>query len=198
MGAIFEKYPEVQSITWDQWEDLGGYFHADPWSVLINGKSIGGEERPSEQEHAAEFEMEGLILQAFGEEPDSGVIDFTTPTAFHTGNLLRAIFGNNVIVTLNRDGSIEREPSWGRVCHEDRAELQEEQEAREAAFTAHISTCKECTATIDDEELEITGPLCETGRKMAQVLVDEDMWEVKPAVVPTTTAKPVAKANAAA
>lgn len=26
MGAIFEKYPEVQSVTWDQYEDLGGYF----------------------------------------------------------------------------------------------------------------------------------------------------------------------------
>jgi len=185
MGAIFEKYPEVQSITWDQYECLDGLFYVEPWSVLVNGKSTlsSASAQWSAQERAAAFELEGLILQALGEGPDEGVVDLTMPTAINTCNLLRAIFGNNVIVTLNRDGSIEREPSWGRVCEEDLAELAAEEEAQENAFRGHVSNCAQCKAAVhDDQQAMRVSEMCEPGRKLAQPFelgefTDNALWE---------------------
>ena len=147
--TMFEKYPGVESIGWDQYEDLGGYFLADPWTVLVNGKAVLSGDKLNDQEWAAAIEIENLMILAVGGTAGAGSVDISTPTAIHTGNLLRAIFGNNVAVSIHRDGSIKLEPSRVPANLEAWAELRKEEEARELAFTAHISKCNGCTAVVD-------------------------------------------------
>src|SRR5260370_36179662 len=58
MGEIFEKYPKVRSITWDQHEGLDGLFYVESAGVLVNGKSLDDSGKLSDQERAAVIELE--------------------------------------------------------------------------------------------------------------------------------------------
>lgn len=173
VGAIFDKYPEVNSISWDQYFD-GAWFYVEPWSVVVNGgKRIDGEEPLSEQEHAAIIELEDLLVLAAGGKKGAGILDFTTRTAVNMGALLRTILGDGVIVTINRDGSIEREESETPSVNADIAEFYAEKEAKTATFKAHVLACGQCTSAIHDNERRISlSYMCGTGRQLAEVLGD--------------------------
>src|SRR5713226_225374 len=175
MGEIFEKYPKVRSITWDQHEGLDGLFYVESAGVLVNGKSLDDGGKLSDQERAAVIELEGLIAMALGGDNSLagiGTVDQTTLTAINTSNLLRAIFGNNVNVTVNRDGSVKREPSWGRSGDEYLAE----DEVQEKAFRGHVSGCAQCKATISDSEQVMNlSKMCKSGWKLAQRVQDSDL-----------------------
>jgi len=192
MGEIFKKYPKVKSIRWDQYTCLDGYFYIEPWSLEINGKSI-LKRGMNEEEHKAAWELERLIKLAIGAEEDDGFLDLEAPTAINTGNLLRALLGDNVTITLNRNGSIERKPSWSRRCEEDMAEMEAEEEAQEQALQGHVRNCEQCTAAVDDNKEEAhVDKMCEAGQNLTQPFelggcTNSEVWDrLQP---PTTETK---------
>jgi hypothetical protein len=192
IGTIFDKYPEVNYVSWHQYYD-GPHFYVEPWSVMVNGKHVGsnnpfmpllgdittvGGKPVSEQEHAAIIELEDLMVLAAGGQNGTGTLDLTTETAVNLGALLRAILGDAVIVTINRDGSIKREQSDAaenaKTDAEFYAKRNAEHEAEDAsgiAFKTHVLACGQCSAAIHKDEKRISRSyMCETGRGLAEVL----------------------------
>jgi hypothetical protein len=188
VGAIFDKYPEVNFISWHQYFD-GPYFYVEPWSVHVNGKYVGSDNPfvplagdittvkggpVTEQEHAAMIELEDLLVLAAGGKKGAGTLDHKTETAVNLGALLRAVLGDGVIVTINRDGSIKREPSEGSENAEYEAENRAEAEAEDAraiAFKTHVLACGQCASAVHDNERRISRSyLCEKGRGLAEAV----------------------------
>jgi len=182
---FFEKHPKVKFISWEQYGNTYG-FHADPWSVRVNGKnvSLDGYDKLKPAERKAAFELLFFAQPFFVKGGVLGIRDVTdeTPSLVNTSDLFRAMFGDDVIVTIGRDGSIEYEPSG---------------EAREGAYITHISTCKECSLTTTEDMSQLANivvSLCEEGRKLAQALAGADeredagLWAVLPYVIGTNAA----------
>jgi hypothetical protein len=192
VGAIFDKYPEVNSISWDQYFD-GSWFYVEPWSVHVNGKYVGSNDpfmplvgdvitlkgRPvTEQEHAAMIELEDLLVLAAGGTKGAGTLDYTTETAVNLGALLRAVLGDGVTVTMNRDGSIKREQSDGEETAKSEAayyaKRRAEDEAEDAtgiAFKTHVLACGQCFAAVHEDEKRISrSDMCGIGGRLAEAL----------------------------
>jgi hypothetical protein len=140
--------------------------------ITLKGRPV------TEQEHAAMIELEDLLVLAAGGTKGAGTLDYTTETAVNLGALLRAVLGDGVVVTINRDGSIKREQSDGEetakseiAYYAKRRAKDKAEDATGIAFETHVLACGQCSAAVHEDEKRISrSHMCGIGGRLAEAL----------------------------
>lgn len=99
-SRVFGKFPELQSFGWTQFLEDNGETYGFPFEgddIILNGWYLGARLYPKNQSDVENQKAEGIC----------GAIIGSIQYAEITPNELQDIFGNDVLVTLHRNGEIE-------------------------------------------------------------------------------------------